>query len=151
MICPSVPFYCEKFHSVSISSLTYFAKKKKKSINESFKTRKWLPLALNGNDRKKRFNCKFLFKILTWHTQTKKNQPASNLDLKKYDGTNLVKLRDMIVWSPDKTEPVTKSKLIGSGLLYFSKTKRLYNWREEEKRKRSQSVPPRDDVGAIFL
>ncbi|KAJ6634718.1 Galactosylgalactosylxylosylprotein 3-beta-glucuronosyltransferase P [Pseudolycoriella hygida] len=35
--------------------------------------------------------------VLTWHTQTKKNQPASNLDLKKYNGTNLVKLRDMIV------------------------------------------------------
>lgn len=38
-----------------------------------------------------------VFKVLTWHTQTKKNQPASNLDLKKYNGTNLVKLRDMIV------------------------------------------------------
>uniref|UniRef100_A0A1L8E218 Galactosylgalactosylxylosylprotein 3-beta-glucuronosyltransferase n=1 Tax=Nyssomyia neivai TaxID=330878 RepID=A0A1L8E218_9DIPT len=35
--------------------------------------------------------------ILTWHTQTKKNQPAQQLDMTKYRDTNLVKLRGILV------------------------------------------------------
>lgn len=35
--------------------------------------------------------------ILTWHTQTKKNQPATQLDMVKYNGTNLVNLRQLLV------------------------------------------------------
>ncbi|XP_055714265.1 galactosylgalactosylxylosylprotein 3-beta-glucuronosyltransferase P [Phlebotomus papatasi] len=35
--------------------------------------------------------------ILTWHTQTKKNQPAQQLDMTKYRDTNLVKLRQILV------------------------------------------------------
>ncbi|XP_075219660.1 glucuronyltransferase P isoform X2 [Lycorma delicatula] len=36
-------------------------------------------------------------KILVWHTQTKKNEPAVQLDMTKYNNTNLVKLRSLIV------------------------------------------------------
>ncbi|XP_039298377.1 galactosylgalactosylxylosylprotein 3-beta-glucuronosyltransferase P isoform X2 [Nilaparvata lugens] len=36
-------------------------------------------------------------KILVWHTQTKKNEPAAKLDIAKYNNTNLVKLRSLIV------------------------------------------------------
>uniref|UniRef100_A0A1B6LSY1 Galactosylgalactosylxylosylprotein 3-beta-glucuronosyltransferase n=1 Tax=Graphocephala atropunctata TaxID=36148 RepID=A0A1B6LSY1_9HEMI len=36
-------------------------------------------------------------KILVWHTQTKKNKPAVELDVKKYHNTNLVHLRHLIV------------------------------------------------------
>ncbi|GAB0098463.1 Galactosylgalactosylxylosylprotein 3-beta-glucuronosyltransferase [Sergentomyia squamirostris] len=35
--------------------------------------------------------------ILTWHTQTKKNQPAQALDMTKYRDTNLVKLHRILV------------------------------------------------------
>lgn len=35
--------------------------------------------------------------ILTWHTQTKKNSPATLLDTKKYGDTNLATLRQLIV------------------------------------------------------
>lgn len=35
--------------------------------------------------------------ILTWHTQTKKNPLAQPLDLRKYNGTNLVNLQKLIV------------------------------------------------------
>lgn len=39
----------------------------------------------------------YLFQILTWHTQTKKNPVASPLDMHKYNGTNLVNLHKLIV------------------------------------------------------
>jgi beta-1,3-glucuronyltransferase P len=35
--------------------------------------------------------------ILTWHTQTKKNNPATALDMKKYNETNLVYLKEILV------------------------------------------------------
>uniref|UniRef100_A0A1B6CXM4 Galactosylgalactosylxylosylprotein 3-beta-glucuronosyltransferase n=1 Tax=Clastoptera arizonana TaxID=38151 RepID=A0A1B6CXM4_9HEMI len=36
-------------------------------------------------------------KILVWHTQTKKNEPAAALDMSKYNNTNLVQLHNLIV------------------------------------------------------
>lgn len=37
-------------------------------------------------------------KVLAWHTQTKKNEPSAPLDMKLYGETNLVKLKQQIVW-----------------------------------------------------
>lgn len=37
-------------------------------------------------------------KVLAWHTQTKKNEPSAALDMKLYGSTNLVKLKQQIVW-----------------------------------------------------
>ncbi|GLV39292.1 Glucuronyltransferase P [Carabus blaptoides fortunei] len=36
-------------------------------------------------------------KVLAWHTQTKKNEPSKPLDMKKYNNTNLVILKQIIV------------------------------------------------------
>ncbi|XP_049799694.1 galactosylgalactosylxylosylprotein 3-beta-glucuronosyltransferase P-like [Schistocerca nitens] len=36
-------------------------------------------------------------KVLVWHTQTKKNEPSATLDIKKYNNTNLVLLKKIIV------------------------------------------------------
>ncbi|EFA11078.1 Galactosylgalactosylxylosylprotein 3-beta-glucuronosyltransferase P-like Protein [Tribolium castaneum] len=36
-------------------------------------------------------------KILVWHTQTKKNEPSQPLDLAKYNSTNLVMLKQILV------------------------------------------------------
>ncbi|XP_049948214.1 galactosylgalactosylxylosylprotein 3-beta-glucuronosyltransferase P-like [Schistocerca serialis cubense] len=36
-------------------------------------------------------------KVLVWHTQTKKNKPSAALDMKKYNNTNLVLLKKIIV------------------------------------------------------
>lgn len=36
-------------------------------------------------------------RVLTWHTQTRHYANAAELDLKKYNGTNLVKLRQVLV------------------------------------------------------
>lgn len=43
------------------------------------------------------YSNRVLFQILTWHTQTKKNSVAQPLDMKKYNGTNLVHLRKIII------------------------------------------------------
>ena len=37
-------------------------------------------------------------KILVWHTQTKKNEPSLNVDKEKYKNTNILSLKDIIVW-----------------------------------------------------
>ncbi|XP_025206222.1 galactosylgalactosylxylosylprotein 3-beta-glucuronosyltransferase P-like [Melanaphis sacchari] len=36
-------------------------------------------------------------KILVWHTQTKKNEPSLKVDKKKYNNTNILHLKDIIV------------------------------------------------------
>ena len=37
-------------------------------------------------------------RILAWHTQAKKNEPSAPLDMKVYRSTNLVVLKQQIVW-----------------------------------------------------
>lgn len=39
----------------------------------------------------------FPFQILVWHTQTKKNEPSQPLDFAKYNNTNLVMLKQILV------------------------------------------------------
>lgn len=38
-----------------------------------------------------------LLQILVWHTQTKKNEPVPPLDTIKYNNTNIVLLKDLLV------------------------------------------------------
>lgn len=35
--------------------------------------------------------------ILVWHTQTKKNEPSKPLDISKYNDTNIIALKQILV------------------------------------------------------